>query len=85
MAKGLTASENNSHYLMIVCCCANINDRQVKEALAEGARTLADVQVKLGAAMGCGRCRDAVNEEISKFCGATAGGAFFPADLAHNA
>lgn len=70
---------------MIICCCANINDRQVRETLASGARTLADVQVNLGAAMGCGRCREAVNEEISKFHGAAAGaGSFYPADLAHN-
>lgn len=67
---------------MIICCCANINDRQVRDALASGARTLADVQVELGAAMGCGRCREAVNEEIAKFCGAnTAAGSFYP-DLA---
>ncbi len=70
---------------MIVCCCANINDRQVKEALQGGARTLADVQVNLGAAMGCGRCRNAVNEEIAKFHGAsTETGGFYPSDLAHN-
>lgn len=52
---------------MIICCCANINDRQVREALASGARTLADVQVNLGAAMGCGRCKEAVVEEIARF------------------
>ncbi|MBX3721377.1 MAG: (2Fe-2S)-binding protein [Turneriella sp.] len=70
---------------MIICCCANINDRQVREALTGGARTLADVQVNLGAAMGCGRCREAVNEEIAKFHGSGAGlGGFYPSDLAHN-
>lgn len=52
---------------MIICCCANINDRQVREALAGGARTLADIQVKTGAAMGCGRCKEAVVEEIAAF------------------
>ncbi len=52
---------------MIVCCCANVNDRQVREALAGGARTLADIQVKTGAAMGCGRCKEAVLEEIARF------------------
>jgi bacterioferritin-associated ferredoxin len=67
---------------MIVCCCANVNDRQVKEALNTGARTLADVQVKLGAAMGCGRCREAVNDEIAKFCGSVADtGSFIPSEL----
>lgn len=52
---------------MIICCCANINDRQVREALAGGARTVADIQVKTGAAMGCGRCKEAVVEEIARF------------------
>lgn len=51
---------------MILCSCANINDRKVREALAAGARTLADVQVELGVAMGCGRCRDAVTDEIAR-------------------
>ena len=68
---------------MIVCCCANINDRQVRDALASGARTLADIQVELGAAMGCGRCREAVNEEIAKFCATGANpDKFFPDTLA---
>lgn len=70
---------------MIICCCANINDRQVREALKAGARTLADVQVHLGAAMGCGSCRDAVRDEISQYCERTADlSAFFPPDLATN-
>lgn len=55
---------------MILCSCANVNDRKVREALQSGARTLADVQQELGVAMGCGRCREAVCEEISRHCGA---------------
>jgi|JI10StandDraft_1071094.scaffolds.fasta_scaffold1209885_2 bacterioferritin-associated ferredoxin len=54
---------------MIICSCANINDRKVKNALSSGARTLSDVQAELGVAMGCGSCRDAVQDEISKFYG----------------
>lgn len=56
---------------MIICSCANVNDRRVREALAGGARTLADLQVELGVAMGCGRCRDAVCEEISRYSGSS--------------
>lgn len=68
---------------MIICSCANINDRKVREALAGGARTLADVQNQLGAAMGCGTCRDAVNEEIARFYNANvARPAYYPSDLA---
>ncbi|MFZ5627919.1 MAG: (2Fe-2S)-binding protein [Spirochaetota bacterium] len=54
---------------MIVCSCANVNDRKVKEALHRGARTLSDLQTAVGVAMGCGRCREAVCEEISNHCG----------------
>lgn len=54
---------------MILCSCANINERKVRDALAQGARTLADIQAELGAAMACGRCRDAVVGEISRHCG----------------
>lgn len=54
---------------MIVCSCANVNDRKVKEALYGGARTLSDLQTELGVAMGCGRCREAVCDEISNHCG----------------
>ncbi len=60
---------------MIICSCANINDRKVKQALANGARTLSDVQAELGVAMGCGSCRDAVQDEISRHYGAATGGA----------
>jgi bacterioferritin-associated ferredoxin len=82
---GLTASENYSHWHVIICSCANINDRKVREAMSRGARTLADIQVELGAGMGCGTCRDAVNEEISKFYGAIAQEpGFYPETLAPN-
>ncbi|MBS0619219.1 MAG: (2Fe-2S)-binding protein [Spirochaetes bacterium] len=55
---------------MIICSCANVNDKQVKNALASGARTLADLQQNLGVTMQCGRCREAVFEEIARFHGA---------------
>jgi len=54
---------------MIICSCANVNDRKLREALQQGARTLADLQQETGVAMRCGRCRDAVCEEISNHCG----------------
>lgn len=52
---------------MIICSCANINDKKIKNALAAGARTLADLQQNLGVTMQCGRCREAVLEEITRF------------------
>lgn len=61
---------------MIVCSCANVNDRKLKEALRKGARTLADLQTEVGVAMGCGRCRNAVCEEIGNHCGSNRGSDF---------
>jgi len=66
---------------MILCSCANVNDRKVREALQNGARTLADVQQDLSVAIGCGRCRDAVCEEISRHCGAVSADSSFTTAL----
>ncbi len=71
---------------MIICSCANINDRKVKQALSAGARTLSDVQAQLGVSMGCGSCRDAVQDEISRFYAAKSeASSFYPNDLAPTA
>jgi len=63
---------------MIICSCANINDKQVKNALAAGARTLADLQQNLGVTMQCGQCRESVIEEIARFHAATDSVPVFP-------
>jgi bacterioferritin-associated ferredoxin len=68
---------------MILCSCVNVNDRKVKEALERGARTLSDLQTALDVAMGCGRCREAVCEEISKHCGRADTGATFGKVMPH--
>lgn len=71
---------------MIICSCANVNDGKVKKALAAGARTLRDVQAELGVSMGCGSCRDAVQDEISRFyAGKNQAAPFYPKDLAPSA
>lgn len=41
---------------MYVCVCNAISDKAVKEAVANGARTLADLQAQLGVATCCGCC-----------------------------
>lgn len=42
--------------IMYVCVCNAISDKAVKEAVANGARTLADLQAQLGVATCCGCC-----------------------------
>ncbi len=41
---------------MYVCICNAISEKSVKEAVANGARTLADLQAQLGVATSCGCC-----------------------------
>lgn len=44
--------------LMYICICNAITDRQINEAVANGATTLADLQYELGVATECGTCLD---------------------------
>jgi len=43
---------------MYVCVCNAITDKEVRGAVALGARTLGDLQATLGVATCCRRCAD---------------------------
>ena len=43
---------------MYVCICNAVTERQVRECLRSGARSLEDLAFKLGLGAGCGRCRE---------------------------
>ncbi len=43
---------------MIVCVCARVSDRQIREAAANGAHSLECLQFELGVATRCGNCAD---------------------------
>ena len=43
---------------MIVCVCARVSDRQIRQAACEGAHSLECLQAGLGVATCCGRCAD---------------------------
>lgn len=55
---------------MYVCLCTGTTDRQIKQAVFEGARSLAELREELGVASQCGQCsrltkqivRDTVDE-----------------------
>jgi bacterioferritin-associated ferredoxin len=49
---------------MKVCICKNISDRQIREALDQGARTLRDVYRELGVGSECGKCVCATRQII---------------------
>lgn len=65
---------------MYVCVCKAVTDRDIRDAVAEGATTLRDLRRTLGVSTGCGRCapcaRD-VLEESKLLEGGTRSG--FPA------
>ena len=48
--------------LMYICICNAITDRQINEAVANGATTLADLQHELGVATDCGTCLESALE-----------------------
>jgi bacterioferritin-associated ferredoxin len=43
---------------MYICLCNAVSDRDIKDAVANGAHDLASIQTHLGAGMGCGTCQE---------------------------
>lgn len=54
---------------MYVCLCAGVTDHQIRQAVAEGASSLREVNTLLGTASQCGKCgmttRDIVNQALA--------------------
>ena len=44
---------------MYICICNGVTDKEIKEAVANGATQLSDLQMNLGVATCCGKCADA--------------------------
>ena len=51
---------------MLVCHCFAVNDRLVREAVADGARTVDDIVARCGAGGRCGGCRPMVAELLAE-------------------
>lgn len=51
---------------MYVCICHAITDRQIREAVEEGATSLVELQHSLPVAACCGRCADTAREVIDE-------------------
>ncbi len=43
---------------MFVCICKQVTDRQIEEAVNNGAASFSDVQSELGVATKCGECKN---------------------------
>lgn len=50
--------------LMYICICNAITERQVKQAVSQGATSMADLQGQLGVASCCGSCADTAIEYL---------------------
>ena len=50
--------------LMYICVCNGITERQVQEAIAQGARDLPDLRAELGIATCCGCCAETAVEYL---------------------
>ena len=49
---------------MYVCICNGVTDREIREAVSRGARTLKDLRRELGVASDCGKCASCANEVL---------------------
>jgi bacterioferritin-associated ferredoxin len=51
---------------MYVCVCNAVSDRQIREAVDHGARSLFEVQCQLPVGACCGRCEDVASKVVSE-------------------
>ncbi len=49
---------------MYICVCKAVTDRQIKQAVGEGACSLRDLTRELGLGTGCGKCVPAAREVL---------------------
>jgi len=59
---------------MFICVCNAITERDVHAAVADGARSLSDLQGRLGLASCCGACADLAQEYLPGVCYAASHG-----------
>lgn len=51
---------------MIVCHCSGVTDRDIKQLVREGCKTVDDIAERCWATMGCGGCRESVERILSE-------------------
>jgi bacterioferritin-associated ferredoxin len=51
---------------MYVCVCNAVSDREIRDAVDQGARSLFEVQCQLPVGACCGRCEDVASKVVSE-------------------
>ncbi len=51
---------------MYVCACNAVTERQIRQAITDGARTNAQLRQRLDAARVCGSCDDCLEEYLAE-------------------
>ena len=51
---------------MYVCLCKAVTDREIREAVEDGASHVSDLAERCGLGTGCGRCRNTAQELIDQ-------------------
>jgi bacterioferritin-associated ferredoxin len=49
---------------MIVCVCNNVSDRKIRQAVANGASSLADLRKELNVGTCCGKCHSCAKQVV---------------------
>lgn len=63
---------------MIICLCKSLNERQLRESIASGARSFDELQLETGVSTCCGTCEPSVHELLAAHA---AGGALSATEL----
>ena len=50
---------------MYVCICHGVTEKDIKKAASEGVSSIQELQLKTGAATGCGGCLDNATEVLN--------------------
>lgn len=53
---------------MYICLCQGVTDRHIRQAVAEGAHTMAHARRRTGLCSQCGRCGEAAREVFEEAC-----------------
>ena len=56
---------------MYVCVCKAVTERQVHQAVCDGARSLKDLRRELGVTSDCGQCAVCARQCLKEFTGHT--------------